>query len=223
MGYSASQHQASNKSYGVTNKPDGARTYFLDFGDTFAYRPFINRQEVLDYFVTSSDRTGHFTIIINTGGTILPNGKISGGINTEWWWKDGYGDNDLVEKHSSAGLAVTVGHLEDIDPALTINWKTDIVPGDSITYQDKHGDIDTVLVQLLIPNPLISGSFSPSLNWGIIPTDPPQLIIDAQGAEGFYTIVGKGTQSPVINPLFNDDNELQENGILVDSITYNLS
>lgn len=95
-------------------------------------------------------------------------------------------------------VAVTIGTIESTDPPLQINWLVDLVPGEEITYQEKHGDALGVIVQLLLPNDINPTVFSLSLSWGFtFEEDPMLLVIDSVGKPARYLIFSKGTQLPV--------------------------
>ena len=96
MAYTPSKHTTSNKPYGVQGIPDGARSYYYD-EVLFKYRLFQNVEEALIYFDTPAKRAGHFSIIINNGGTLI-NGSITGGTNYEYWFRNGVADINLVLK-----------------------------------------------------------------------------------------------------------------------------
>ena len=99
--YNPAIHTATNKPIGLIGKPVDARSYYYD-AVNFVYRAYVDTAEVLAYLNTASDRTGQFPIIINTGGS-LSAGVITGGTNTEWWFKDGVSDGDLVLKNAGGG------------------------------------------------------------------------------------------------------------------------
>ena len=169
MGYLPQDHTASNKPYGVTGKPDGARAYFYDKGNTFAYRQFTTIQQILDYFNTPSSRIGQFPIILNTGGTVEPDGSITGGTNDEYWFRDGIEDEDLVLRTVSVDLSnyYTIEQTDELienlqtqidtmienrkpipivalaDTPTVINWQTALVPNDDYgrTYVGRFGNI----------------------------------------------------------------------------------
>jgi len=107
--YNPSDGTASNKPYATRGKPDSARRYYYDKDGTFRYRQFISIQEALETLVTLDDRRGHEPLVINTGGTVVESGAdagyIIGGTNDEYWWKDGYEDNDLVLKVPTIDLS----------------------------------------------------------------------------------------------------------------------
>jgi hypothetical protein len=107
MPYSGSPHIVFNKPVGIAQAiPTDARTYFLDEVN-FRYREYVSTAEVLSYLANPVYRKGHFPIIVNAGGTLL-NGVITGGTNTEYWFKDGVTDDDLVVR-SGAGTAGAQG------------------------------------------------------------------------------------------------------------------
>lgn len=84
--------------------PDTGRKYFYDEVN-FKWRPFVSTAEAEGYFNTPESRFGNFSIIVNTGGTLL-NGVITGGTNAEWWWKDNL--TTLVEKQSGGGGSTSI-------------------------------------------------------------------------------------------------------------------
>lgn len=81
MAYNPSIHTASNKPYGVTNKPVDARYWYYD-SSLYLYRPYTTIAEVLSYLI-ANDRKGATVQI----------GKA------EYWWPN---SSDL----SDAGLVV---------------------------------------------------------------------------------------------------------------------
>jgi len=100
MAFNPSLFTATNKPIGLTGAPVDARTYYYD-GVNFVFRAYVSTAEVLAYLL-GNNRIGQFSIIINTGGTLV-NGVITGGTNAEWWFKDGISDGDLVLKGSGGG------------------------------------------------------------------------------------------------------------------------
>lgn len=103
MPYNPSNATASNTPYATSGKPDSARSYYYDIDNTFRFRPFLSVEEVINYFPNSNNRRGHFSVIINFGGTLNNDGYITGGENREYWWKNGLLDTDLIEKKSNIG------------------------------------------------------------------------------------------------------------------------
>lgn len=136
--FSPAIHTATNKPVGLIGKPVDARTYFFD-STNLAYRPYVDTAEVLAYLNTAADRTGHFPIVINTGGS-LSGGVITGGANAEWWFKDGVADGSLVAKgNGSGGFGIEVA-FDNTLTGLVIAWQTDLVPGFSLTYAQVFGN-----------------------------------------------------------------------------------
>ena len=92
MAYNPSIHTASNKPYGVTNKPDGARYWYYDTG-SFAYRPYVNVAEVLSYLI-ANDRKGATVQI----------GQV------EYWWPNSsdLSDAGLVAKNTFPVVTQTI-------------------------------------------------------------------------------------------------------------------
>lgn len=90
--------------------PTDARSYFYD-SLNFRWRPFLSIAEARSFLSSQNLRRGHFPVIVNAGGTVL-NGVVTGGINSEYWFKDGLADSNLVEKKGGGGvIAGTVAQL----------------------------------------------------------------------------------------------------------------
>ena len=101
-------------------------------------------------------------------------------------------------------IAVTIGTIESTDPPLQINWLVDLVPGEEVTYQEKHGDALGVIVQVMVPDNVNPAVFSPSLNWGFtFEEDPVLLTIDGDGKPARYLIFSKHTEQPA-GEFWND-------------------
>jgi hypothetical protein len=130
--YNPSLHTATNKPIGLISKPVDARTYYYD-SVNFVYRAYVSEAEVLAYLTTDESRTGQFSIIINTDGS-LSNGVITGGVNSEWWFKNGVSDDDLKLKHDAPQEVEFTAAT-----GIVINWQTDdIITG--TTYADYFGN-----------------------------------------------------------------------------------
>lgn len=96
MAYNPSIHTASNKPYGVTNKPVDARYWYYD-SSLYLYRPYASMAEVLGYLIANDRKAATVQI-----GTV------------EYWWPD---SNDL----SDAGLVIKATSFEIVDiPADTL-------------------------------------------------------------------------------------------------------
>lgn len=107
MAYNPSQHTVTNKAVGFAQPtPPDARSYFFQ-SDIFVYRHYQDTAEVLAYLDTSASRTGNFSIFINDGTLDTTTGQFTGGTVTEWWFKDGVTDGDLVQKTGGGGFTVT--------------------------------------------------------------------------------------------------------------------
>jgi len=109
--YSPALHTVTNKALGIAQaNPTDARSYYYD-ASLFKYRAYQSTSEVNAYLNLSEYRTGQFSIILNVGGTLNPDGTFSGGSYVEYWYKDGVADIDLVVKSS-------------VSPSDTANWNT---------------------------------------------------------------------------------------------------
>lgn len=90
----------------VVNKPIATIGVALDrrsqlpVEEDFLSRDFISTTEAIDYYNTDYSREGGFSIFINSTGALQPDGTILGGVRQEYWWRDGVGDEDLVQKVS---------------------------------------------------------------------------------------------------------------------------
>lgn len=149
--YNPSLHTATNKPIGLTGKPVDARSYFYD-DLNYVYRPYVNAAEVLNYLTTPASRTGQFSIIINSDG-ILVNGVVTGGTNTEWWFKDIVTDDGLLIKASGGGGIAAWGYINgDIadqgDLSDALNGKVNKTDGYGLSQND-YIDADKALVDTI--------------------------------------------------------------------------
>jgi len=113
MAYTPTQHTVTNKSLGIAQAvPTDARSYYYQ-ADIFKYRTYQDESEVLAYLNTDASRTGQFSIYINDGTLDTTTGVFTGGTLTEWWFKDGVTDADLVEKTGGGG-GFTVTTVDDL-------------------------------------------------------------------------------------------------------------
>lgn len=97
--------------------PTDARSYFYD-SLNFRWRPYLSTSEVTSFLSSQALRRGHFPIIVNTGGT-LSNGVITGGTNTEYWFKDGITNSDLVVKGGASSSPNVTGTLSQLRATTT--------------------------------------------------------------------------------------------------------
>lgn len=125
--YNPALHISINKALAASGIPLDSRSYFYD-EDYFVYRPYASEAEVLAYLI-GHQRQGHFSIVINTGGTVAE-GVVTGGENVEWWFKDGIADTDLVEKGGGASKTIVTKTGGDIVNG-NINTSGDSIPADS--------------------------------------------------------------------------------------------
>lgn len=91
MMYSPSIHLPISKAFGSTGKfPVLAKYEYYTNGEggVFSYRPYVNITEIGSYIPNEFRRKGD-TFFVNSGGTLsVDGGSISGGTNTEYWYKD---------------------------------------------------------------------------------------------------------------------------------------
>jgi hypothetical protein len=76
--------------------PLDARTMFYD-SVNFLYRAYNGTAEVLTYLNTSNYRSGHFIMVVDSGGTLQSNGTYVGGYNTFYMFKDSTTNGGLVK------------------------------------------------------------------------------------------------------------------------------
>lgn len=160
--YDPSLGTTSNKSYAVTGKPDGFRTYYAD-PSTGIQRPYQNKAEVLAWFDAPAKRIGQFDIVINTGGT-LSFGVIIGGTNEIYYFKNGQSDGDLVLKFGAEPVLIPYS-AGSADPFFVDSLQTrtsidgvSVSPASFGAFLDFKVILQTGSVQIYQPNlqPLIS-------------------------------------------------------------------
>jgi hypothetical protein len=96
--YAPNLHTVTNKALGIAQaNPTDARSYYYD-PSLFIYRPYQSTAEAIGYLNLPKYRTGQFSIFVNSGGTLNPDGTFSGGTILEYWFKDGVADGNLVIK-----------------------------------------------------------------------------------------------------------------------------
>lgn len=105
MAYNPALHITFNTSVGIAQAvPTDARSYFYDTVN-YKYRAYVSTAEALTYLEVPKYRVGHFSVIVNIGGTLL-DGVITGGENVEYWFKNGVADGDLVLKAEESFINV---------------------------------------------------------------------------------------------------------------------
>lgn len=109
--YNPSTHTVTNKALGIAQaNPTDARSYYYD-ASLYIYRAYQSTSEANAYLNLPKYRTGQFSVIINVGGTLNPDGTFSGGTYEEYWYKDGVANGDLIIKSS-------------VTPTDTATWNT---------------------------------------------------------------------------------------------------
>lgn len=126
--------------------------------------------------------------------------------NFEYWFDGGIADADFRLK-TTTGIAITKGIMAAGDTILSINWNNEI-PNEGVTYHEKHGNPDGVMVQVVIRGIVSPNVYSPALTWGFaFDEDPVSLTIDNRGEAAKYSIFSK--QQNTLPPIegFWDDSE----------------
>jgi lysophospholipase L1-like esterase len=111
--YNPANFTVSNKSYGVAQDVStDARSLFYD-ATLFKMRPYQSTAEVLSYLNLAKYRSGYFPIWVNVGGT-LSGSTFTGGSLTEYWFRNGTSNSDLVIKSpGTSGTDTTNLHYQD--------------------------------------------------------------------------------------------------------------
>ena len=97
--YNPSDHKPQNIPFGITDLPLNAKSLYYDNARQL-YRAFQTVSECQNYFAAEfKDPT--FECIINTGGVLGSDGRITGGINDAYWFRDSV----TLEKKVSNGYS----------------------------------------------------------------------------------------------------------------------
>jgi hypothetical protein len=100
MAYNPQDGSLSAKPYAPSQGvPTDSRSYYYD-SLIYKWRPYQSTAEVLSYLDTPAKRTGNFPIFIHSGTLNTATGVFTGGSITEYWFKDGVNNADLVVKQS---------------------------------------------------------------------------------------------------------------------------
>jgi hypothetical protein len=183
--YNPAAHTVTNKALGVAQAvPTDARSFFYD-ASLFIYRPYQSTSEVLTYLNLSKFRVGNFSIFINVGGTLQSGGTFVGGSITEYWFKDGTTNSDLVVKTLGQGTSTLVKYTDTSSMLAayfksndtTGRWQqagsylhpTDVIPNQQVRNLDSAASLRLPANQYRMLN-LFSKVFSHSvikwLTWG---------------------------------------------------------
>lgn len=159
MAYNPSQQLPISKPFGSTGKfPVVGKYEFYTNGASgvYAYRVFANVAEIGTYIPSEFRRLGD-TFLVNSGGTLSGDGgTITGGTNSEYWYKD-----DLttpVLKGSGSGITVIIDATSTPYTKSSLNAEyPDALKGD-IVIQDDANQI------------YIKKDNSPTGNWSTFPS-----------------------------------------------------
>lgn len=139
---------------------------------------------------------------------------IDDGTNQyEYWFYRGVADEDFVLKSTGSGVATTYGEIALGAPRLVIDWENDPVPGETVTWLEKHGLLKEVVIQTERPDPLEAGYFQQTLD-AKKNTDFTSLILDNGGDNMRWLVLSKGTAiaPPTPTPGFWNDDEVWVDG-----------
>lgn len=98
MAYDPQVHIPVDKPMGIAQAiPVDARSYFYDPA-IYKYRPYQTVAEANAYLSIAKFRKGHFSLYMNLDGVLGVDGNYTGGTITEFWYRNGITNGDLVEK-----------------------------------------------------------------------------------------------------------------------------
>lgn len=85
----------------------------------------------------------------------------------EYWFVGGLEDENFVLKttETGPGVVTTKGIIAFGAARLEIDWATDLVPDETITWEEKHGDLALVAIQTYRPDPIDDGFFTGTFDW----------------------------------------------------------
>lgn len=113
MAYNAQDGSLSAKPYAPSQGvPTDARSYYFDSA-LYKWRPYQSTAEVLTFLDTPAKRSGHFPIFVHSGTLNTSNGTFTGGSVTEYYFKDGISDANLVLK-TAPGSSTSLDGLSDV-------------------------------------------------------------------------------------------------------------
>jgi len=117
--YNPSDHKPQNIPFGITDLPLNAKSLYYDNARQL-YRQFVSVSECQNYFADEfKDPT--FECIVNTGGVLGSDGRITGGINDAYWFRDSV----TLEKKVSNGYS-----QDDINSLISVlNGQLDVISG----------------------------------------------------------------------------------------------
>lgn len=109
----------------------------------------------------------------------------------EYWFKEDIEDSDFIEKIPDVESVVYTTGYTDVN--LTINWD-DVIPTETLTYREKHGDLDqSIQVFTERPSDILPNFWITYLNitGGKRYIDPQQIVISVDEGPVNYTIFSK--------------------------------
>lgn len=157
--YTPSENTGLNKPPAVINSPLDARSYYYDAAH-FVRRPYQSLTEVRATLTTTASRVGQFPIIVNTTGTIGTDWKLTGGVNSVYWFRNCTDDTCLVLNSATVqpgfGMRV-VGETASVDSNV-VALKTDTLPY-NVSSQDfsvsNVGTLELKTPYTVLPNVIL--------------------------------------------------------------------
>jgi hypothetical protein len=136
--YNAQNGTLSNKSYApAQGVSTDLRSRYFDPA-LFLQRDYQSTAEVVACLVGTNIRMGGYSIFINVGGTLNPDGTFTGGTSTEYWFVTPYADGNLVAKATNTyslpiASALVLGGFK-VGNNLSINAGTGVLDATNTSY-----------------------------------------------------------------------------------------
>lgn len=119
---------------------------------------------------------------------------FDGTVQVDYWFYGGVADENFVLKQSASGVVTTWGEIDLGADRLVIDWANDEVPGEDVTWLEKHGSLKDVIIQTDRPDPLDAGYFQTTLD-AKKNSEYTSLILDNGGDNMRWLMMSKGTSS----------------------------
>src|SRR5687768_4586628 len=100
------------------------------------------------------------------------------------------------------GVTTTAGEIAFQSPRLVIDWQIDLVPNEELTWFEKHGLLQEVVIQTERPDTENAGYYKQTLD-SKKSSDFATLIIDNEGDHLRYVVLSKAESDPSVG-FWND-------------------